>query len=84
MCETNILRAAKTQITMSRFGNLADGLTITLRRLVNNPPAGTPLDTRMLALSVADFNVFRKRVAIAIDALDDKITQILNVPRPGC
>ena len=71
----------RTGNTLSNFG---DGLTFTLRELVDNPPAGTPLDTRTLALSVADFNVFRKRVAIAIDALDDKITQILNVPRPGC
>ena len=67
--------------TLTEF---ADGLTFTLRELAKNPPSGSPIDSRTLALSVSDFNVFRKRVALAIDALDDKITQILNVTRPGC
>ena len=76
--------ASGTILTGNTLSQSADGLTFTLRQLVDNPPAGTPLDTRRLALSVADFNIFRKRVAFAIDALDDKITQILNVPRPSC
>ena len=36
------------------------------------------------ALSVYDFNVFRKRVAAAVRTLDDKIREILAVSSPTC
>ena len=36
------------------------------------------------ALSVHDFNVFRKRVAAAVRTLDDKIREILTVRPPSC
>ena len=36
------------------------------------------------ALSVYDFNVFRKRVAAAVRTLDDKIREILAVSAPSC
>ena len=62
-----------------------DGLAITnFGQIRNNPAANTAINAGNAALSVRDFNVFRKRVANAIDTLDDKITEILNAPRPGC
>ena len=36
------------------------------------------------ALSVYDFNIFRKRVAAAVRTLDDKIREILEVSSPSC
>jgi len=36
------------------------------------------------ALSIADFNTFRKNVAAAIRTLDDKIREILAVTAPTC
>ena len=65
-----------------------DGLMVNpgaFREIANGPLSATmPVDAANAALSVQDFNVFRKRVALAINTLDDKITEILNTPRPGC
>ena len=36
------------------------------------------------ALSVADFNLFRLQAIQAIDALDNKMRQVLSVPAPTC
>ena len=43
---------------------------------------GTAIDDT--ALSIADFNNFRKRVAVAIDELDRKFEDILQVTNPTC
>ena len=36
------------------------------------------------ALSIADFNIFRKNVAAAVRTLDDKIREMLAVTSPTC
>ena len=36
------------------------------------------------ALSLADFNNFRKRVAVALDALDRKFEEMVRVANPNC
>ena len=63
-----------------------DGLVVNnFEQIYTNAAAtNSAIDAINAALSVRDFNVFRKRVANVIDTLDDKITEILNAPRPGC
>ena len=58
----------------------AIGIMVTTTAGTNN--VGTDIDDT--GLSIADFNNFRKRVAVAIDALDRKIEDILRVTNPTC
>ena len=59
-----------------------DGLNVTkFEQIRDSPVAGAVIDAFQAALTVHDFNVFRKRVAAAIDTLDDKITEILNAQK---
>ena len=44
----------------------------------------SPTTITNTALSVHDFNIFRKRVAAAVRTLDDKIREILEVSSPSC
>ena len=44
----------------------------------------SPTTIKNTALSVYDFNIFRKRVAAAVRTLDDKIREILEVSSPSC
>ena len=77
-----VINAAGNTLT----GFAAAGLTVgpgTFQSIADGTVAAA-VDSATAALSVQDFNVFRKRVAMAIDTLDDKITEILNIPRPGC
>ena len=40
--------------------------------------------TTSAALSIADFNIFRESVINAVDILDQKIRDILDVTKPTC
>ena len=44
----------------------------------------SPTTITNTALSVHDFNIFRKRVAAAVRTLDDKIREMLAVSKPTC
>ena len=48
------------------------------------PVAGLGQTWKLSALSVHDFNIFRKLVAEAINTLDKKIEDILKVTAPTC
>ena len=61
----------------------ASGLAaIATSAMVRLDSAATTIDNS--ALSITDFNTFRKNVAAAIRTLDDKIREILAVTAPTC
>ena len=70
--------ATATAITASK--GLAAIATSQFQELVKS--GATTIDNT--ALSIADFNIFRKNVAAAIRTLDDKIREMLAVTSPTC
>ena len=62
----------------------ADGLAAISASVLTQLDANVATTITNTALSVHDFNVFRKRVAAAVRTLDDKIREILEVSSPSC
>ena len=58
-------------------GNSISGMTISAAASIDTDSSGTT--GNVYALSITDFNLFRKRVAAAIDTLDEKIRAILDL-----
>ena len=50
----------------------------------NGVRIGNTADGSDSALSLLDFNIFRKRVAVALNKLDEKFEALLKVALPNC